>query len=295
MCIFKTITAPFLVLLGLIASAFAEADAPGVTMSKQPSYLSIYYPFRITRFPVDSAKSTFKPIPEYDNWSIDRIDRDLARMVNCGLNGVLLAIEPSDITDVHKMDMIRTFLVLASKNQGFKVAFLFAPIRKTQLSRSNVSNFLKRKGLLDYSSNYRYSDSSVIFVSDNVELVSTGKSEFIFFTIGLSIKKDADSDAIGLVTYPTLSLGSNDVKTSFKVVEVFASFFVENDKNQWLVSRKNGHSFHHFLEEACKVSPNIVVISSWNDYFQGSAIENNTYDNSQMQDILKNFMKTSNK
>ncbi len=290
MYIFKSTIISFLSLLGLISSALAEADSAGVHTSRQTSYLAIYNPFRITKFPVVSAKSTFSPIPEYDNWSIDRIDRDLARIVNCGLNGVLLSIEPSDLADVHKLDMIRTFLVLASKNEGFKVAFLFSPIRKTQLSRTNVSNFMKRKGLFDYSTNYKQADSCVIFVSDNVELVSTTKNEYIFFTISLSLQKTAESKAIGIVSYPALPLGSADIKQSFNVVQIFAGFFVEADKGQWIVSRKNGLYFHKLLDDACKVSPDIVVISSWNDYSHGSAIENNTFDNTQMQDVLKNFM-----
>ncbi len=290
MCIFKRTTIAILALLGLMASSFAEEDATDVSTTKQATYLAIYYPFRVSRFPAVSGKTSFTPIPEYENWSIDRIDRDLARMVNCGLNGVLLALEPSDLTDIHKFDMIRTFIVLASKNEGFKVSFLFAPIRKTQLSRSNVSNFLKRKGFFSYSSNYKFNDSNVIFVSDNVELVSSDKPEYIFYTISLPSQIASTGDSTGLVTYPALPLGSADVKSSFNVVQIFAGFFVENDKGQWIVSRKNGIIFHKLLDDTCKISPDIVVISSWNDYSHGSAIETNTFDNSQMQDVLKNFM-----
>ena len=254
--------------------------------------MAVYYPFRITQFPSNSGKNTFLPVPEYDNWNLDRIDRDISRIVNCGLNGVLLAVEPSDLIDSHKLDMIKSFLVIASRNSGFKVAYLFAPAKRTQLSRSNVSSFLIKKGLLANDSIYKFSDNNVIFFSNNVELVSSGKPDFIYSIINVHIDNKS-VDTLGTINYPALTFAYGGKERKYQISHVFAGLFlndVDSKKPNWRISRKKGHDFQQNLEDCCKVSPNIVILSSWNDYSQGSSIENNSLDDTQMQYILNNFL-----
>ncbi len=209
-------------------------------------------------------------------------------MLKSGLNGVLMAIEPAELNDSHKLEMIRTFLVLASNNRVFKVAFLFAPTNQTQLSKSNVSSFMKRKGLLDYPSVYKYSDNNVLFFSDKVELVSTGKPDFIYVKLDISGKlATSEQKTAGLIDYPSIPIVSN----YYHVVHVFSGLIANySDKSQWLVSRKNGIAFHGNLEHCIKLSPDVIVISSWNDFSQGSAIENNMFDDIKLQEILKAFL-----
>ncbi len=258
------------------------------------SFLGVYYPFTISRFSDSTGKTSFAPVPEYDNWSIDRMDRDIIRISKSGLDGVLLAIEPSELNDSHKLDLIRSFLVLASKYNGFKVAFLFAPSRRTQLSKSNVCSYLKRKKLLDYSSIYKYLDNNVLFFSDNVELVSTDKPDFLFIKLNLSGKSANDEPNTALIDYPSIPVIIDNAKSNYHIVHIFAGLFgVVNDRSQWIVSRHNGHAFHANLESSSKLFPNLLVISSWNDYAQGSAIENNTLDNTQMQEIFMKFVQKS--
>ena len=259
-------------------------------------FLVVYYPFRVTRFPDVSSKAPFTPVPEYDGWSVDRIDRDMSRISKSGLNGVLLAIEPSDLNDSHKLDMIRTFLAIASNLRSFNVAFLFAPSRFTQLSRSNVSSFLKRKGLLNYSSVYRYSDNYVIFFSDNVELVAMPKPDFLYIRLDLSGSSFKDAkNSPGLIAYPSTSSQSEDTLSNYRVMHIFAGLVnLSNNKYQWIVSRRNGQCFQNNLDNVLKSSTELVVISSWNDYAQGSAIENNSLDNTLMIEILMKFIKKSN-
>lgn len=279
---------PIILLLLIINGVlFAEVSDSAIHDRICPC-LCVYYPFKFSRFQDNSDKPSFVPIPVYDNWSVDRIDRDVSRMSKSGLNGVLLAIEPSDLNDSHKLDMIRTFLVLVSNIKGFKVAYLFAPARLTQLSKSNVSSFLKRKKLLDYPSVYKFSDINVVFFSENVELVSSGNQDFLYVKLNLSGKlANVDQISQGLIDYPAIPMPLNNVENNFHIVHVFAGLAnFTSDKVQWIVSRKNGHLFHANLDSCRKLSPDLVIISSWNDYAQGSAIEHNTLDNTQMQEIL---------
>lgn len=277
------------ILLSLTSFLYAvEPDVPASTAGIC-KFLVVYYPFKVRVFPDSAAKPSFEPVPAYDKWSVDRIDRDLSRIHSSGLSGVLLAIEPSDLNDSHKFDMISTFLVLASKVENFKVAFLFAPSRPTQLSKSNVSSFLKRKKLLDYSSVYKFSDCNAIFFAENVELVSSGAPDFLYVKVNLSgITADHDQlTSTGLIDYTPVPMPLDNIETNFHFVQIFAGLSIfSNDKIQWIVSRRNGHVFHSNIDTCIKLTPDLAIISSWNDYAQGSAIENNTLDNTQMQEIL---------
>lgn len=290
----KYLTLSFLSTLIILLAVSCTSSVPKESMLKlksnpypgnqKPQILAVYHPYPDFNTTVESS---IRPLPGYNNWSDNRMERDLQRMRSVGLNGVLLAIKPEDLADNIRFERIRHFYELAAVQQPvFHVALLLGG--NNELTTDNVSQFVFRKGLADISSAFKLNGKVVVVFEQKVRLVQKDKTEnetFCYRQIG---KNWPAVPAGNLICRPALPdhfawvrIGDNHVVSDNNGVPAF------NVQDAWALPRGKGLNFANRLRNAFHDQAAIICIQSWNDFSDGSFMEPNTLDRNIMMTVLQ--------
>lgn len=254
----------------VILSKSGNEVQSGIEKVTRPIIFTTYYPYgNYGRKYVNVPP--FSPIPDTDGWPEERMERDLKRMRSIGINGVLLAISPSDMADKHRLEMIKAFLHLTSEAKDFHVILFFSPDKKMELGRRNLVTYIENKEITKYNSLYSIDGKILLCFGANVVLVENEKSGYIYHTIpGINVQGPL----------PLLANQSdNFIKTSlFSFISAGLFDAGENGENKWIIPRKKGKTLAQNFNSVLALKPDRVVIHSWNNCYDGSAIETNTMD-----------------
>lgn len=250
----------------------------------RPEILTVYYPYEVN----ERAKTGITPLPDYKRWTIERMERDIARMRAAGIDGILLCISPSDSAEPQRLSMIQRFLDKCSiTERPFKVILTFAPRRPLVLDYANIAQFIEHKGITSYKALCRVNDSILVCLSENVVVNDENESVYGFTFSKVTLAHPA-------LPCPTPA-PTQATKSPLPMEFVFAGFcdinsMPQDERYSWSIPRKKGKAFGEGLAKAIESKASTIVIVSWNDYSNGSSIENNTQDGTMLLDVLAETM-----
>jgi len=248
----------------------------------------VYYPYDFTGHTKD-----FSPRPGYASWTIERMERDIKRMADNCIHGALLALAPEDLADSHKLFMLRRFLDIVSTNSGnFKVILLISPLQRMQLGRRNVVSYIENKGVTTHKAYYSTNGKPLICFSENVILTEEESGDYEYMNVHLGYLSSETDFSPAL---PVSRTSSGLLQFSWILPGYCAPQTSENNKRNWILKRKKATAFKKSLKTACQQKTPIIVINSWNGYYNGTAIEPNTLDDFLMMNTLGEFFEVKKK
>lgn len=251
----------------------------------RPLILAVYHPYPDFNTTVESS---IRPLPGYNNWSDNRMERDLQRMRGVGINGVLLSIKPEDLADEIRLARIRRFYELAAVQQPvFRVALMFCG--NHELATDNVSQFIYRKGLADVPSALKLNGKTVLVFNHQIRLVQKEKTQnntFCYRHLG----DNWPAIPVGnLICRPALPDDFAWVRTADNHINPnMSNTPILNEQDAWALPRGKGRNFANRLRNAFHDRAAIICIQSWNDFSDGSFMEPNTLDRNLMLTVLQN-------
>lgn len=260
----------------------------------RPLLLAIYHPYPdFSNLPTEVS-----PLPSYTGWTVHRMERDLARMRDVGFDGVLLAITPKDLANPVTVDAIGQFLALAAAPSPssptptytpapiFKVGLLLAPSKPVTLREENVTRYLESKNLLSFAAVLKLDGKPFIGFSEKVVLMPDPYSTCSCRLFGRDWPAMPSGQDGG-----QSALGKEGVQW-VRVAEHGGSSPVDWDEKttQWPLSRRRGNAFAEGLRQAFALQARIIIVSSWNNYSNGSFMEPNTLDHDEMSKVMRNIL-----
>lgn len=219
------------------------------------------------------------------------MERDLERMRDVGFDGALLAIAPKDLADPFIAEAIGQFLALAAAPSSspapapaFMVGLLLAPSEPMALREENVTRYLESKGLLTSPATLLIAGKPFIGFNEKVSLTpdqhsTCSRRQFGLDWPALPSGREAGASALGHEGVRWVQVadngGSNTLTDRKKLPE-------------WPLPRRRGVAFAEGLRQAFALQARIIIVSSWNNYRNGSFMEPNTLDQDVMCKVMRN-------
>ncbi len=267
--------------------------APPYPAGIRPLLLAIYHPYPdFSNLPPEVS-----PLPSYSSWPVSRMERDLERMRAIGFDGALLAIAPKDLADPFIADAIGQFLALASSSappaptsapvSPFKVGLLLAPSEPMALREENVTRYLESKNLLSSPAVLLLAGKPFIGFDEKVVLTPDPHSACSRRQLG----RDWPAMPSGRDTGQP-ALGQEGVQWVRVAEHNGGGSPTDWDKlTQWPLPRRRGSAFAEGLRQAFALQAKIIIVSSWNNYRNGSFMEPNTLDQNAMGIVMRNELR----
>lgn len=265
---------------GLI-SGFQRPSTP--VLSYPPDYapqvLVLYEPYPI----VSHWLRGVVPIPSYQGWPDERMARDLRRLREVGVTGLILCVPPESIADSYIVERITRFYDFAAEQESpITIGLAIVPTQKMAISRMNVVSYLRRNGLMDAKVVLRLEGRPFLGFSEDITLTDLPNNE-------VSIRQWGNEWHVRPRTGAYDQIAVRD-----SVIWVCAGFSGDCHKATrkamaaWPQPRdKTGETFRLGLRQAFAAGAEIVCIDSWNDFSAGSFIEPNSYDQDLLYRVLK--------
>ena len=256
----------------------SDTPATGVNTQnadhQRPLVLVEYFPFNETNeMPVE-----YRPLPTYSGWTKERMERDLRRFQENHLNGTLLRLSPQDIADSFKRARLKEYLDLSLKHDCTALLCLTVA-HPMQLDLGNTERFLKYQGIADHAALYRKGQNVILAFAEDIQVTGRDEAGFEHRLLGRD--------------WTSLPCSSEALNLSAKdnLIWIYASFHKPSKASwpiqEWMFPRSGFKHFRKSLEKARERSPKIIVISSWNDFYNGSALEKNTLDGEKGLEIFR--------
>ncbi|MBQ6474010.1 MAG: hypothetical protein IJJ33_18620 [Victivallales bacterium] len=220
----------------------------------------------------------YRPLPTYSGWTKERMERDLQRLQENRLNGAVLRLSPQDIADSFKRARLKEFLDISLKHDCTALLCLTAE-HPMQLDLGNTERFLKYQGIADHAALYRKGQNVILAFAEGIQLTGRDEAGFEHRLLGRD--------------WTALPCSSESLNLSAKddLIWIYTSFHKPSKASwpiqEWMLPRSGFKHFRKTLEKARESSPKIIVISSWNDFYNGSALEKNTLDGEKGLEILR--------
>lgn len=239
---------------------------------RRPDLWVEYYPYPLPGGP--PPLTGVRPLPDYrDSWTDQRMHRDLIRIRAAGISAILLFLAPEKIGDTFFCDRVRHFQSLAAQlTPPLPVALVLASFAPLRLDRQNVMDFFQTQGF-DRSPNYlSWQGQHPLFFSESIRLLGNYGGMHTAAQFGAELPP-RPLDASGFSS----KNGAVWIKTARIAAEQ-----TDIRGKAWLIPRDRGASLRDRLRQAFAQQASPIILSSWNDFSDGSFLEPNSHD----QDIL---------
>lgn len=255
----------------------------------RPVFLALYHPY--VSFS-SSLPASISPLPSYSGWPFSRMERDLGRMRACGFDGVLLSVAPSDLANVSVIEALSRFMTLsAQQTPVFQVGLLLSPTSPMTLREENVTAYLQKHGLLHSPAMLRLDSKPFLGFTGQVSLQAAANSVCSVRQLGQdwpelpAVRADMAPSVgnegvlwVQVAGHGQMAGGDGNDDGNDKVWD---------DLRQWVWPRAGGKHFASVLQQSWAAQPKIVLVSSWNNYLDGSFMEPNTLDQDTMGTIMQ--------
>jgi len=244
-----------------------------------PQVLVLYEPYPLTRAWLDDVV----PVPSYQGWTDERMSRDLLRMRDIGLHGIVLCLRPESMADPFVIERIKRFYDLVqAENPGFSIGLAIVTAQKMAISRQNVVSYIQRQGLLDVGCVWRINGRPFLGFAEDITLTDRPLDTISIRQWGNEWHvrpRNGDYDHVSAQeSFIWVCAGySGKQRTTEKSAMA-----------QWPQPRdKHGDFFRLGLRRAFAAGAAMVCVDSWNDFVAGSFIEPNSYDQDLMSRVLR--------
>lgn len=240
-----------------------------------PRFLVLYLPY-----PRQGAPLAL-PSPTTPGWTDQRMERDLARVLTAGLDGIVLGLLPETLADAFQTQRLTRFadLVSARAPAGFELVLLLVSSSSSaaEVDRNSIGKWLVASGLDSNSLIRRQAGRVLVAVSPRLTLTGTPHPAVAVVPLVGSTSPwrwPEPGQADRLV--PTGPESQVVVYGGWRGAAAPGGSPPEHPA--WELDRRRGRALEDELQQAFAVRALTICISSWNDYVAGDFVEPNTMD-----------------
>ena len=278
----------FIVLIGLLQGCITVYQNQSRPTVPPPPPLPIWAVYLPT--PELPAHSTIRPIPAHQGWTNLRMERDLERMVQSKITGVLVVVTHVQLLGESFHERYRKFAELAEA-QGVHVALLLTSLTNPApaLNRDNIVQYLQEQGLINFPASLRNeAGMPLLLVADDFILngsPGTANPAVCVWQLG----HEVPALPSGPLDVPSMRPDANGVLW-IRAADNSGCASVNRGRptDDWTIRRRNGAPLKRQLDQARLLDAKVLLLDSWNDYSHGSFVENNSLDQDALLKILKN-------
>ena len=275
----------FVVILQGCITVYQNQSKPAVTLPPPLPVWAVYLPT-----PELPAHSTIRPIPAHQGWTNLRMERDLERMAQVKITGVLVVVTHVQLLGDSFHERYRKFAELAEA-QGLHVALLLTSLTNPApaLDRDNIVQYLQEQGLINFPSSLRNeAGMPLLLVADDFVLnglQGNNNQTVCVWQLG----HDVPALPSGTLDVPSMRPEANGMLW-IRAADNSGCASVNRGRptDDWMIRRRNGAPLKRQLDQARAVGATLLLLDSWNNYERGSFVENNTLDQDALLKILKN-------
>jgi len=235
-----------------------------------PALALLYYPYGPAL-----ARSLAAPLPDYLGWPDERIERDLARIAETGVDTVLLAV-PDDIAghDAMRARYEQFFELYRGHDDWPRLVFFITPglaaeRQSASETRTLLINWLVKMARL-HAGLFRQAEGRALAV------LAPELESWPVHHPALSFRYTAASRNQWQWSPKRQQVFVHENVMSTEGVAVFAG--MADGAGNWRLPRRQGRTLRDQLRQAALLRPEYICIASWNNFEDGSFIEPNTLD-----------------
>jgi hypothetical protein len=250
----------------------------GCTMLGWRSNIDRYVAIHYYPYTVSTVRTIAKPMPDYENWNEMRMRLDLERLASLKVDIVMVAVDPEDIQNQGRALRYLRFVDLAAK-YPFKVAFMADGRRASPFDIRKFGEWCEQN--LPNRLGYFYYQGQPLIEFRNVF------NETNYANPSLTIRRtDGGSEWIwgpGKKHRPEISPNGEQVM-------VFAGLLFNGDRPElgFSLQRGKGSCIRRQFRQAAATHARFICVASYNDFYEGSFVEPNTFDGDSVFKVLRN-------
>ena len=244
------------------------AGLSGCTMlglrSSADRYVAIhYYPYTVS-----TVRTIAKPMPEYENWNEMRMRLDLERLTNLKIDIVMVAVDPEDVQNQGRALRYLRFVDLAAK-YPFKVAFM-AEGRRASLFDIRKFGEWCEQNLPNRLGYFHYQGQPLVAFHNAPHAAN-------YTNPSLTIRR---TDAKNEWAWGPGRNYRPEVSPNGEQIMVFAGLLLNGDRPEsgFSLKREKGSCVRQQFRQAAATDARFICIASYNDFYEGSFVEPNTFD-----------------
>jgi hypothetical protein len=222
-----------------------------------------YYPYTVS-----TVRTIAKPLPEYENWNEMRMRLDLERLANLNIDIVMVAVDPEDIQSQGRALRYLRFVDLAAK-YPFKVAFMAEGRRASLFDIRKFGewceqNLPNRPGYFHYQGQplvgFHDAPYAADYANPSLTIRRTEGGREWAWGPGKKYRPEASPNG--------------------EQVMVFAGLLLNGDRPElgFSLKREKGSCVRRQFRQAASTGARFICVASYNDFYEGSFVEPNTFD-----------------
>ena len=273
-------TAVWVTWLGAVlygAVCCVSADAGDAAVAGEPVVAVLYYPYG-----KGLARKIATPVPDYQGWTDERMERDIGRMRDASIDRVLVHVDVDRFRDTYRRERYKRFLELIEVYGGrLAGTFWLASNSASDAVLREFTRWHAEAGIGAMSCHYRAEGQPVVLLGQEFASCSVYHPALLFCrTAGPGAKWSLDGVA-GERAW---------VRPDGKFAVVRPGLAPEGGRSlrdrDWPLPRRRGKPLAEALRELAGKRPAVVIIRSWNDFSAGDFVEPNSLDGKRMLKAL---------
>ncbi|MGN0867166.1 MAG: hypothetical protein ACI4SG_05770 [Oligosphaeraceae bacterium] len=223
-----------------------------------------------------------RPVPMDNGWTDLRMQRDLQRMYFAGVSVVLVEVSPQALVQEDFWERFRHFGEYA-REFSLQTALFLAPSPDEPapaLERGNLLGYLRRLKLEELNCYLQEEGLPVVLVHEAFAL-KDGQSPREEGVRLLRVGREVPSPLVSQDSPEALESGYRWTWGGRWEKDAASS------DGKWSIPRRRGESLGRQLEDARRSGCRVLLLSSWNDYREGSFLEPNSLDGEALVQALK--------
>ncbi|GEM_PF-4602344 len=225
-----------------------------------------------------------RPVPMDNGWTDLRMSRDISRIASCGIHVIMVECTPQQLANEEFLVRFRHFCELASKSGRLVVLSLVPDRQEFQpIDRQNLLQYLEKMDLISTPGYLQEENRPAFLVAEEYHLEESNPE----FPENITLMRFG----VELPPCPTTPLDEQiPLPARFQWMRA-AQYLTENPKSPsntgWVVQRSRGKKLSKQFKLLRQTECQVVLLSSWNDYSDGSFVENNSLDGEMMTNAVK--------
>jgi hypothetical protein len=244
------------------------ASLTGCTMlglrSSNGRYVVIhYYPYTVS-----TVRTIAKPMPGYENWNEMRMRLDMERLANLKVDIVMVTVDPEDIQNQGRALRYLRFVDLAAK-YPFKVAFMADGRRASPFDIRKFGEWCEQN-LPNRPGYFHYQGQPLVVFHNALNAAN-------YTSPSLTIRRTTGGREW---TWGPGKKYRPEVSPNGEQVMAFAGLLLNGDRPElgFSMKRGKGSCIRKQFRQAAATDARFICIASYNDFYEGSFIEPNTFD-----------------
>lgn len=272
-------------LVGCATGPFAGGPPPPVPYARGecPTFLISYIPYPTARQGRQAV-----PVPDYHGWTDERMERDLRRLRDCGVDGLVLRLDAAILSDGFRTERLARFVRMADAGPSpllLLPCIAGAPgLAALETSHEDLHVFLRQIGLLEAGVAYREAGRPLVLMTAGVRATGAPHPGLAVVQIGSDAsgwRIPAWNAADRLVASPS---GQTLVHAGWRGDSALVD---KKGRPAWALPRARGATLVAELRTAFDARSRIIWISSWNDFGAGDFVEPNDMDGDAVYRLLQ--------